>query len=302
MTQASDWTDEQLEELFAVCDNTGRWGADDQAGTLNHLDAQTRLAAAAEIRTGQVVAVGRRLIAGAGPVARHPVTHHLLHSAPESAVDVMSFTPHDPLITHVDALGHVFWRGRAYNGRTRAQVLGREGLTFGDLGALAEGVFTRGVLLDVTAGHADGHLAADAYVTIDDLEAAEARQGVRVGRGDALFVHTGRERRARAEGPAYSPIVRAGLHASTMAWMQEREVAVYSGDCTERMPYPSAAVPFPVHQVGIVAMGLCLLDAPLLDELLEACARQGRWTFALTFAPPDLVGATGFPVNPLCLF
>jgi kynurenine formamidase len=297
-----DWSDARLEELFVQCDNTGRWGDDDQAGTLNHIDEQVRLAAAGEIRSGRVVALGRMLVAGAGVVARHPVTHHLLHSAPESAVDVMSFTPHDPLITHVDALGHIFWRGRAYNGRTRAEVLGREGLTFGDLNALAGGVFTRGVLLDVTPEGSEAYLESDAYVTIDDLEAAEVRQGVRVGRGDAVFVHTGRERRARADPAGYSPVVRAGLHASAMAWLHEREVAVYSGDCTERMPYPSAAVPFPVHQIGIVAMGLCLLDAPLLDVLVETCALEDRWTFALTFTPPDLVGATGFPVNPLCLF
>lgn len=302
MAETIDWSDAQLEELFARCDDTGRWGADDQAGTLNHLDDDTRLTAAAEIRTGRAVTLGRTLIPGAGAVARHPVTHHLLHSSSDSAVDVMSFTPHDPLITHVDTLGHVFWRGRAYNGRTRDEVLGREGLTFGDLRALAGGVFARGVLLDVTPGRPGGYLSATDYVTIDDLEAAEQREGVRVGRGDALFVHTGRERRARAEGQAYSPTIRAGLHASVMAWLQEREIAVYSGDCTERMPYPSVALPFPVHQIGIVAMGLCLLDAPLLDELFEACEHQDRWTFALTFAPPELVGATGFPVNPLCLF
>lgn len=302
MTAARDLTDAQLEELFSTCDNAGRWGPDDQSGTLNHLDDRTRLAAAQQIRSGRTVSIGRTLIAGAGAVARHPITLHLLNAGPDSAVDVMSFTPHDPLITHVDALGHVFWRGRGYNGRARDEVLGREGLTFGDLRAIAGGVFTRGVLLDVTTDRAGGYLDADEYVTVDDLEAAERRHGLRVGRGDALFVHTGRERRARAEAAGYSPIVRAGLHASVMPWLQEREVAVYSGDCTERMPYPSAAVPFPVHQIGIVAMGLCLLDAPLLDDLLDVCVREDRWTFALTFSAPDLVGATGFPVNPLCLF
>lgn len=302
MGTVPDLTDAQLEELFATCDNAGRWGPDDQAGTLNHLDDLTRSAAARQIRSGRTVSIGRTLIAGAGVLARHPITLHLLNAGSDSAVDVMSFTPHDPLITHVDALGHVFWRGRAYNGRTRDEVLGREGLTFGDLHAIAAGVFTRGVLLDVTTGRDRGYLGAADYVTVDDLEAAERRQGVQVGRADALFVHTGRERRARAEAADYSPIVRAGLHASVLPWLNEREVSVYSGDCTERMPYPSSAVPFPVHQVGIVAMGLCLLDAPLLDELLGACVQEDRWTFAVTFAAPDLVGATGFPVNPLCLF
>jgi len=98
------------------------------------------------------------------------------------------------------------------------------------------------------------------------------------------------------------PAARAGLDAYCLPWLHEREVAVYSGDCVERIPYPSKAVPLPLHQIGLVAMGLVLLDCPRLAELVAACEETGRREFMLTVAPLRLRGATGSPANPLCLF
>jgi hypothetical protein len=51
-----------------------------------------------------------------------------------------------------------------------------------------------------------------------------------------------------------------GLHASCAEWMHEREVAVYGGDCIEKLPYPSRSMPSPLHVLALVAMGMPILD------------------------------------------
>jgi kynurenine formamidase len=219
-----------------------------------------------------------------------------------AALDYIGITPHDPEITHIDAVTHVFWEGKAYNGRTVEQVLTRDGLAFGSIHAQREGIFTRGVLLNVAAARHVPWLPADDFVTPADLEAAEAQQSVVVGTGDAVVVYVGRELRAAAQGPNTSPIVRAGLHASAIPWLHERGVAVYAGDCSEKLPYPSSRVPLPLHQIGLVSMGLCLLDAPSLADLVRTCQELQRWEFLIVCAAIDLPGATGAPVNPLAVF
>lgn len=295
--------DDDIVELFQACSNEGRWGPADELGTLNHITDAKRLEAARLVTLGTAVELGRSLRPGPSAVARSPLVQHMLLEsvAPSSAVDLIEVTPHDPSITHVDALCHVFWEGRAYNGRSQRDVMRREGLTFGSLGTHPGGVVTRGVLLDVAATRKTPWLSASDFVTAADLDAAERLAGVSVGVGDAVVVHVGRDARVRAEG-GQSPLTRAGLHANALPWLFDRGVSVYTGDCTERLPYPSERVPFPLHQVGLVAMGLCMVDSPATEPLVNACESLRRCDFLFTFSAPRIAGATGFPVNPVCLF
>jgi Putative cyclase len=294
--------DAEILRLFEACSNEGRWGPDDELGTLNFITPAKRVAAAALLRDGRAIALGRPLRAGAGVLGGVPFTHRMLLDKPDAtaALDHIGITSHDPEITHVDAVTHVFWEGRAYNGRRRDAILSGGGLGFGSVQAQRHGIFTRGVLLDVAAARGVAWLEDDAFVEPEDLDAAEAAQRVTVEPGDALFLHVGRYAR-EAANPGGSPIVRAGLHARAVAWLHRREVAVYAGDCTERLPYPNVRFPLPLHQIGLVQMGLCMLDAPDIDELRSALAERARWDFLLTFAPLDIPGGTGAPVNPTAL-
>jgi kynurenine formamidase len=124
--------------------------------------------------------------------------------------------------------------------------------------------------------------------------------GAFVEAGDALFVHSGLSARlAAADGdPAY----RAGLGVDAVLWLRQRDVALFGGDCVEILPGPDDALPLPLHQLGIAAMGLALLDRPDLDRLVAACARLERHEFLLTVAPLRTVGGTGSPVNPIATF
>jgi kynurenine formamidase len=297
-------TEDELVALFDRCSNQGRWGADDELGTLNHITDDKRRRAAALVRHGRTVSIGRDLSTAADRLNTDPVRHRMLYDQepPLSALDSIELATHGFAVTHLDAISHVFWRGHAYNGNQAADLLSPKGLRAGSVFAQRGGIVTRGVLLDVAGARGVSYLDPTDTVTAADLAAAEEFGGVRVERGDCVFVHVGVERREAAEHAVEDPAARAGLHADCLPWLHDHEVAVYSGDCVERIPYPSEAVPLPLHQVGLVAMGLVLLDCPRLDELVATCAELGTREFLLTVAPLRLPGATGSPVNPLCVF
>jgi Putative cyclase len=296
-------SDATLEDIFDRCSNRGRWGDGDELGTLNLIDDAARRRAAALVREGFVVALGRPLPVAGSTVSAHPVVHRMLQAPDDSAaLDSVSLTPHDPQMTHIDALGHVFYNGRAYNGRRRDDVLGTGALNSLSVAVMREGIFCRGVLLDVASARGVAYLGADEFVTVDDLETAEQRCKVSVGPSDALVVHVGRAERIRAEQVPDLPAPRAGLHATVLPWLRDRDVSVFLGDCTERLPPEPSSIPLPLHQIGIVAMGLCLIDGALTSQLAATCTRLERYEFLFCCTVPELPGATGFPVNPVCVF
>ena len=296
-------TDEEIVALFDRCSNTRKWGADDELGTLNYITDAKRRAAAALVKHGRSVSIGRDLSTVADRLNADPLRHRMLFDAtsPVSALDSFEMATHGFAITHLDAITHVFWEGNTYNGRRSDELLRPDGLRSGSVYAQRNGIVTRGVLLDVTAVRGVPFLTPGEAVTAEDLTAAERLSGTEVTSGDAVFVHVGLERREAEQGTE-DPSVRAGLDASCLPWLHEREVAVYSGDCVDQIPFPSKAVPLPLHQIGLVAMGLVLLDCPRLAELVGVCAELGTPEFLLTAAPLRIPGGTGSPVNPLCLF
>jgi kynurenine formamidase len=220
-------------------------------------------------------------------------------AAPIAVADAVTLQVHG-WSTHLDALGHIYTDDVGYNGRRRTEVFTDDGLSANAITALKDGVFTRGVLLDVAASRGLPYLPADHVITRGELEDAEHAAGVTVEAGDALFVHTGLTARL-ATGPD-APDHRAGLGIDAVLWLRERDVALFGGDCVELLPGPDPDLPLPLHQLGIGAMGLTLLDWPHLDRLLAMCARLQRRQFLLTVAPLPIVGGTGSPVNPVATF
>jgi kynurenine formamidase len=301
-TRARDLTDAELEAMFHRCSNTGRWGADDEIGTLNFITPKKRIASAALVKTGEVVSVGRDLSTTKTKTNGQPVVH-VMQVSPDGPSSSDSFTiyPHGMTVTHMDALCHFSWKDQFYNGRKRSQTLSAAGARWGSIYAQRQGIFTRGVLLDVAAARGVTWYKPDEYVTVADFEAAEKRQHLRVESGDAIFVRTGMER-MEAELGEQDIYPRAGLHAECVEWMHDRQVSVYGGDCIEKLPYPSESFTSAMHMIVLASMGLPILDWPSLTELVKTCERLNRWDYLLTTAPLRLPGGTSAPINPLCIF
>jgi kynurenine formamidase len=302
-TRARDLSDAELEAMFRRCSNTGRWGSDDELGTLNYITPQKRIAAAALVKTGEIVSVARDLSTKQSKTNAQPITHIMMFGAANSPScgDYFTIAPHGMVVTHMDALCHFSFEDQYYNGRKRSATLTASGARWGSIYAQRQGIFTRGVLLDVAAARGVNWYQPNEYVTVADFEAAEKRQNVRVGSGDAVFVRTGMER-MEAELGEQDTYPRAGLHAECAEWMHNRQASVYGGDCIEKLPYPSERFTSAIHMIVLASMGLPILDWPALTELAKTCERLNRWEYLLTTAPWRLQGATSSPINPLCVF
>lgn len=297
-------SEQQVIGLFESCSNRGRWGDADELGTLNFITPRRRLEALALVTEGRAVSVGLDLDLVRSKKNDVPAVHRMLyvaHDRPFGAADVTEIAPHGLAVTHMDAIAHANFRGAIYNGRSASEEVLADGVRFGSITAAAGGVVTRGVLLDVAASRGVPWLTVDQGVWPEDLDAAERLAGTRVRSGDAVFVRVGLGAREAVEG-SEDPVARAGLMAECLPWMHEREVAVYAGDCIERIPLPYVSVPEPLHQVGIAAMGLSILDNVDMEQLATACREFGRSEFLVMYAPLRIPGGTGSPVNPLCLF
>ncbi|MHB8612018.1 MAG: cyclase family protein [Candidatus Dormibacteraceae bacterium] len=292
-------TEAEVLHLFEECSNQGRWGAGDELGTLNYVTPAKTLAAWQTVDAGIAVSLGKDLkVRGS---AQSPPSAVLVIADPardpNAALDTLTVTQHGFETTHVDAVGHSYFRGGQYNGRKAAANVGPHGIEHGSILAMANGVVTRGIFLDVAASRGVDRLEPGEGISVTDLEVAEGLGGVRVGEGDAIFVRSGLELQG-----GHSPEVRTGVLPDVVRWVHERRVAIYSGDCIERMPSGYSAVPMPLHQVGLVAMGLCMLDSTDMERLAAACREHGRNEFALIVAPLRIPGGTGSPVNPIALF
>lgn len=287
---------EEAEAALRYCSNWGRWGDGDELGTLNLVTEAKRREAARLVRSGRVYPLGKEVVLGGETGSQPGVFHRMtLGDGPApSAQDIVAFGAHGYLVTHVDALGHGYLDGMAYNGRRQEEVVSVEGLRSCSIAAAAAGAFTRGVLLDVASSMGLKALPEGFVIGAEHLERAEATGGAEVGAGDAVLVRSGVEARGEQGQP--------GLGIGAVRWLKERDVALYGGDCIECMPSGVPGLPMPLHQLGLVAMGLCLVDVVDVEALRGACEGEGRRDFLLVVAPLRLRGGTGSPANPLAVF
>ena len=293
--------DEQRAALFAACSNAGRWGPDDELGTLNLITPDTRRRAARLVVEGLSVSMAADLSVQHTPMTDSLRTHTAFTdpAASFAVADEITLQIHG-WSTHLDALGHIYNGGVGYGGRRRSEIFGGHGLAANAITALKDGVFTRGLLLDLASSGGVSWLPPDHVITRHELERAEEAVGVRVEAGDALFVHAGLAPRLAGD-PTTDHGRRAGVGVDAVL-CSTNDVAVFGGDCVDLLPGPDPDLPLPLHQPGIGAMGLTLLDWPRLDDLLALCRRLQRHDFLLTVAPLPIVGGTGSPVNPIATF
>jgi kynurenine formamidase len=295
--------------FFDKLSNWGRWGPGDELGTLNLIDTQQVRRAAERVSSGETISCARTI----GPSARtaHPPMHFMISSgegAPESsygfAEDWIGMAFHGFTVTHLDCPSHVFWCRQMYGGRPSNLVSTARGAAACSVEvAAAYGIVSTGVLLDVPRALDTTWLEPGHAITPAELEACEQAQGVQAATGDILLIRTGRDVRA-AEFPTWdlSTDGAPGLHASCLPWLRERGIAVLGSDAVNDVrPSGFDALVGPIHAVGIVAMGLWLIDNAHFEELARACAVRQSWAFMLCIAPLKLQRATGSPVNPIAL-
>lgn len=312
--------DAATDKLIARVSNWGRFGPDDELGTINFVTAATRTAAAGLVRTGTVLSLAvdfepdtpqYKASYRLNPQRSMVATGTDVRTGRQAAYGIAGHGFADDMVvmslqaaTQWDSLAHVFHDYRMYNGRA-CELVGAKGAASNGIQVLRDRVVSRGVLADV-AGHLGvAALPADHHVTVAELEATLAAQGVAVGSGDALLIRTGHLGRIRAEGrwDAFVEADEPGLGWDSLPWLHEREVAAVAADNWAFEVVPSRApLPLPIHAIGIVYMGLLVGEIFELDALAAHCRATATWEFLFCAPPLPFTGAVGSPVNPLAIF
>lgn len=285
---------------------------------LNLVTPEKRVQAAACVRSGTAMSLALELGSdlpqppGSGRLnPQHVMTETGSDAAAAESVgaysdDVLAMSVH--AATHWDALSHVFHRGFMYNGRPCTEVTSG-GARANDIVPVAGRLVTRGVLVDIARHHGAESLEPDHEVTVADLESTLAEQRVELASGDVLLVRTGHLGRisAAADWVNFTEVhgrlpLEPGIGADCLPWLQEVGVAGVACDnwAVEHLGKDSGGR-LPVHEVGIVHMGLLLGEIFQLDALAAACAADGHFDFLLAAGPLPIRGGVGGPVNPLAI-
>lgn len=314
MSRLEEVTDDYCQTLWDEVCNWGRWGNDDQLGALNLIDQAKRQHAASLASTGVAIGIGNPWPVDPAPHNMWPAEHRMVRAGDDCdypgvpglsvALDYIGVETHGIACSHIDALCHVFVGHKMYNGYPASDVKSTGALK-NDMTPMEQGVVTRGVLLDMPGVNSQAYLEGDVRLSIEDLEAAEERQNIRVEPGDVLLIHKGRERRVEEIG-LFDPVNAGmpGLHPECARFLHDRGVAVLGSDYMND-PQPNwvnEKWPIPIHYLGICGMGMALLHNLDTEALARQCELVSRWEFLLTIAPLKIPGATGSPVNPIAMF
>jgi kynurenine formamidase len=290
----------EFDALFHQVSNWGRWGKDDQLGSMNLVTAAKRRQAVALVRSAITVSLAHNPLTERAEDNANPFEQTMLSGF---FMDRYSVAYHGYAHSHIDALCHMLYKDHTYNGYARAEVNTDKGCARLGIDNLKNGIVTRGILIDIPRLRGIDYLEPETPVYAEDLEAWEKKAGVTISSGDAIFLRTGRWARRAKLGAWNVGQHAAGFHASVAPWIKARGVAVVGSDAGQEVtPSLVDGVSLPVHLLLITAMGINLLDNQDLEALGETAAKLGRWEFMLTMAPVPVTGGTGSPVNALAMF
>lgn len=288
--------------------NWGRWGLDDERGTLNLLTPDSIARASASIVSGQAISLGRTLDTNAPPyypqgldrAVRHEMVTAWNSNAGgdvQAASDQIHIQCHGLDNTHMDAICHIGLGGWGYNGREFRQMVDENGASSCDM-LVGSPVVTRGVLIDVPRLRGIDHLQPGDPVTEEDLRSAT----IDFQPGDALIVRTGRARSGPENRTAEDKYGRlSGLHPEAMRVVAELQPAILGTDGSADNFPPIPGHRLPIHVISLVFLGVHLLHNLALEELADTIAESGRNEFMLVAAPLPLPKGTGSPIAPVAI-
>jgi kynurenine formamidase len=219
------------------------------------------------------------------------------------ASDLVSVDYHGFAHTHMDSLCHLFYKGKCYNGFSREQI-GPKGAEVLAIRNVKNGIFTRGILFDISALRGVRFLEPGTAIYPEDLDAWEKKANVKVSSGDVVFISTGRWARRDVMGPwNVEKQGAAGLHASCGKWLKDHNIAMLGSDgASDVIPSGIEGVDFPIHLLTLHAMGVHIFDNCDLQALCQTAEKLQQWEFLLTASPLAIPGGTGSPLNPIATY
>jgi len=301
--QHSLTTPAEYERWQKELSNWGRWGKDDELGTLNLVTPAKRKQAAALVKEGFSVSLARNASATKEIDNPCPIEWAMTTDTPGMVMDRIAYPCiHGPGTTHLDSFAHVFFNGRMWNGDSKTLVTKEGGAAKNSILTMKNGIVTRGVLYDIPRLKGVEYLEPGTRIFPEDLEAWEKKTGVKVGPGDAFIVRWGKWARRAKVGP-WANDDAAGLDNSCIPWLKKRDVALLGWETAGYSPQPAGDLPkSALHNFVLEILGVHILDRGDFEALSEAAAARNRWEFMLTVAPLPIPHGTGSPVNPIATF
>ena|ERR1700730_8682791 len=313
-------SEEMLRKLCLQVRNWGKWGPDDELGTLNYITPACITAAARLVTRGKVFALGiplQREGPQSGTRQRFNPIHTMFRDGGDRPMDaaavaeMQGYGGSDDMIvmplqsvTQWDSLAHIFDSGKMWNGYD-ASLVTSQGAAKNSIDKTTDRIAGRGVLLDVARHKSAASLEPGYAITVDDLEATATAERVEVRSGDILLVRTGHMKRYLDKGiwAHFDLDDSPGVSVHTTPWLHAREVAAIATDNYAVEVRPSEIPGFrnPFHVVAIPNMGLTLGEIFYLEELAADCAADGRWEFMLVAPPLPVTRGVGTPINPYAM-
>lgn len=291
---------DEFDRLFQQVKNWGRWGADDQLGSINLITPAKRKQALSLAKTGQTVSLVHNPLTDKADDNGSPFEHTMLAGF---NMDRYSVSYHGYAHSHMDALCHILYKDQTYNGYARSVVNTEKGCTKLGIDNLKQGLITRAMLLDMPRLKGVPYLEPGTAIYQEDVEAWEKMSGAKIESGDVILLRTGRWARRDKVGPWAVGRNAAGFHASIIPFVKARGVAIVGSDAaSEVSPSMVEGIALPVHTLLITALGVNILDNQDLEALAEVAAKLKRWVFMITINPLPVTGGTGSPMNTLATF
>jgi kynurenine formamidase len=291
---------DEFDRLFQQVKNWGRWGAEDQLGSVNLITPAKRVQALALAKTGQTISLVHNPITDKAEDNNSPFEQTML---PGFNMDRYAVSYHGYAHSHMDALCHILYKDQTYNGYARSIVNTEKGCTKLSIDNLKNGLITRAVLLDIPRLKGLPYLEPGTAVYQEDVEAWEKMSGTKITSGDVILLRTGRWARREKLGPWNVGRSAAGFHSSIIPFIKARGVAIVGSDAASDVtPSMVEGVSLPIHTLLITALGVNILDNQDLEAVAELAARLKRWEFMIMINPMPVTGGTGSPMNTLAIF
>ena len=295
--------------------NWGKWGPDDELGTMNYVTEDKIAAASRLVRRGKVFSLALPLDSSGpmnGSYGRTNPVHVMLQdggdiaSGAQDHLATLRYTDDAAYLvlqssTQWDALAHIYHDGQMYNGYGTDQV-NSSGALKNSITKIKDRAVGRGVLLDIARYKGKPALDTSEPISADDLAGCADKQGVIVGEGDFVLVRTGQleERRQTGSWGDFAGGPAPGLAISAADFFCPRNVAAVATDTwgTEVLPNETPDVFQPLHIIMLVNAGIHLGEMWDMEALAQDCAADGVYEFLLVAPPLTVTGSVGSPVNP----
>jgi kynurenine formamidase len=304
-------TTEDYLEYVTRFNNWGRWGIDDQLGTLNFIDNIKRTEAAQSVRAGNTVSCGRALNIRPGADNWFPSRFHLTKDRGlrwkdgflTSAQDYIAVVSHGFVETHIDALCHVHTHdGKMYNGRSTLDIT-TYGSKSNSIEFWKDGIISRGVFYDIPRLRNNEYIIPEQPIQGWELEDFSSKYNITPKKGDIVIINCGRDKYYQNNRTASREWGRKpGLDPSVLEFFYKYNAALLGSDFDEAPINEIYPTQIPIHAIANPYMGLPTLWNLDLNRLKEKCNELNRNDFLFIVTPLIITGGTGSIVNPVAVF